>query len=117
MRLFEIAGNRFEDDLANILRVMQGRANNPGSGQRPTTSKVLWSDINNRLQGYGAIDSDMMNRIKDKIDPNGQLIADVLPDGILLKTSIESPEKSQPIDIPRAKTVDQMAHRVVSKEF
>jgi hypothetical protein len=37
MRLFEVAGNQFQDDLANVLKVMQGRANS-----KNTTSLIPW---------------------------------------------------------------------------
>ena len=106
MKLFEVAGNQFQDDLANVLKVMQGRADS-----QQTTSKVLWADINNRLPGYGEVNQAMMDKVKDQIDPSGSLIQDVVPDGIILKTKIENPEQSQAMDVPTGgKSVDSMAH-------
>jgi len=113
MRLFEVAGNQFEDDLTEILRVMQGRANS-----KRTTSVVLWPAINNMLRskGYGDINQDMMDKIKDKVDPKEELIQNVDEHGITLKTKVASPEEPKPIGgVPQPKSVNQMAHNVVSK--
>jgi hypothetical protein len=105
MRLFEVAGNQFQDDLANILKVMQGRANS-----QHTTSVVLWQDINNRLKGmgYSAVNADMMSKVKDKVDPDGNLIQDITDKGIVLVTDVASPEQ-QVATQGGSKTVDQMA--------
>ena len=106
MRLFEVAGNKFQDDLANVLKVMQGRADS-----QQTISKVLWADINNRLPGYGQINQAMMDKIKDQVDPEGNLIQAVVADGIVLKTQVENPEQAEPVN-PQgtAPSVDSMAH-------
>jgi hypothetical protein len=105
MRLFEVAGNQFQDDLANVLKVMQGQADS-----KQTTSLVRWSDINNRLQGYGDIDQDIVNNIKDKIDKDGTLIQDVVPEGIVLKTKVASPEQADAMAVPTGgKSIDAMA--------
>ena len=107
MKLFEVAGNQFQDDLANVLKVMQGRADS-----QQTTSKVLWADINNRLPGYGEVNQDMMTKVKDQIDPSGSLIQDVVPDGIILKTKVPNPEVPNPVEMPVSgggKSVDAMA--------
>jgi hypothetical protein len=112
MRLFEVAGNRFEDDLAEILRVMQGRADS-----KRTTSTVPWSAVNNMMSahGYANIDQDMMVKIKDKIDKDGQLIQNIGPQGIVLKTKVSSPEEPKPLGGDSTpKSVDQMAHNAVS---
>ena len=106
MKLFEVAGNQFQDDLANVLKVMQGRADS-----QQTTSKVLWADINNRLPGYGEVNQDMMTKVKDQIDPSGSLIQDIVPDGIILKTKVENPEQADAMDVPTGgKSIDAMAH-------
>lgn len=105
MRLFEVAGNQFQDDLATVLKVMQGQADNT-----QTTSIVRWSDINNRLPGYGDINQDIMTKIKDKIDPDGALIQDIVPEGIVLKTVVATPEQPNSMDVPTGgKSVDAMA--------
>lgn len=111
MRLFEVAGNQFEDDLAEILRVMQGRANT-----KRTTSIIPWSAINNMMaaHGYANVNQDMMVKIKDKIDKDGELIQNINPQGIVLKTKVGAPDKDAPIGKPEGKSVDQMAHNAVS---
>lgn len=106
MKLFEVAGNQFQDDLANVLKVMQGQADS-----KQTTSLVRWSDINNRLQGYGEISRAIIDKIKDKIDKDGTLIQDVVPEGIVLKTKVASPEQTDSMDVATGgKSVDSMAH-------
>ncbi len=115
MRLFEIAGNQFQDDLANILRILQGRANT-----QKTTATVAWPAINNMLsnKGYANVNADMVAKIKDQIDKDGQLIQNVTPQGIVLKTKVAQPEEPKPIGgQAEPKSVDQMAHNVVSKEL
>ena len=107
MRLFEVAGNQFQDDLANVLKVMQGRANS-----KNTTSLIPWQAINNMLsaQGYANISYDILDKVKDKIDPNGELIQNYDEKGITLKTNVASPEEPKPIGGQSApKSIDQMA--------
>ena len=113
MRLFEVAGNQFQDDLAEILRVMQGRAN---SAQ--TQSVIPWAAVNNMLaaQGYANINQQMLDKVKDKIDPKGELIQNFDANGITLKTEVGSPEEPAVggADSTAGKSVDQMAHNAVS---
>ena len=112
MRLFEVAGNQFQDDLSNILKVMQGRANSAH-----TTSVIPWSAVNNMLaaQGYANINNQMLDKIKDKIDPNGDLIQNYDDKGITLKTDMSAPDDETPVGgMPEPKSVDQMAHNAVS---
>jgi hypothetical protein len=112
MRLFEVAGNQFQDDLANILKVLQGRAN---TKQAPST--VSWTVLNGMLssQGYGEVNQDIVTKIKDKIGDD--VIQDVTPEGIVLKTDVGTPEQDPSVSSnPRSgKSIDQMAHNVVSK--
>ena len=113
MRLNEVAGSRFQDDLAEILRVMQGRANS-----KQTTSVVPWPAINNMLsaQGYSQVTQDMLTKIKDQVDPKDELIQDIKPEGIVLKTQVGTPEEptASSKDSSAGKSVDQMAHNAVS---
>ena len=113
MRLYEVAGNQFQDDLANMLRTMQGRAND-----EQTTSVVSWPAINNLMIsfGYGNISKDMLDKVKSQIDPTGDLIQDVTDNGIVLKTEVSSPDDTQPADsMTNSKTVDKMAHNAATK--
>lgn len=114
MRLFEIAGSQFQDDLVNLLTVMQGRANS-----KNTQSVIPWPAINNmlKMQGYGEITQDMLSKIQDQLDPNGDIIQDINDSGIVLKTNKETPEEPTNIDMPKPKSLDQMASNVVKKEF
>ena len=113
MRLFEVAGSQFQDDLANVLKVMQGRANT-----KQTTSVVSWPAINNMMKahGYSELNQDMMVKIKDQIDAKGELIQNIGPEGIVLKTEVSTPEEPavSSKDSTGGKSVDQMAHNAVS---
>lgn len=108
MKLFEVAGSQFQDDLANVLKVMQGRANT-----KHTTSVIPWPAINNMMnaQGYAEITQDMMTKVKDKVDPKGELIQDVTPQGIVIKTQVSTPEEPavSSKDSTAGKSIDQMA--------
>lgn len=115
MRLFEVAGSQFQDDLVNVLKVMQGRAN-----AKNTTSVIPWSAINNmmRAQGYAEVTYDMFDKIKDKIDLNGDLIQNYDENSVTLKTDVATPEEPKPVGgTPEPKSVDQMAHNAVSKDL
>ena len=114
MRLYEVAGLGFIDDLANLLKVMQGRSNT-----MRTQSDIAWPAINNlmRQQGYGDIDQDMLTKIRDQIDPSDSLIQDITNQGIVLKTADSEEEPAPEEGGPSAKSVDQMAHNVVKREF
>jgi hypothetical protein len=113
MRLFEVAGSQFQDDLANVLKVMQGRADT-----KRTTSIVPWPAINNMLrsQGYGEITQDIMAKVKNQVDPKGELIQDVTPQGIVLKTQVSTPEEPavSSKDSTAGKSIDQMASNAAS---
>ena len=113
MRLFEFAHSKFQDDLRNVLKVMQGRADDAG-----TTSVVPWPAINNMLKSYGysEIDADMLVKVKDQVDKDGELIQDIKPEGIVLKTKMSTPEDPtvSSSDSTAGKSVDQMAHNAVS---
>jgi len=115
MRLYEVAGNKFQDDLATVLKSMQGRAND-----RKTTSIVTWPAVNNLMLsfGYGNVSKDMVDKIKTQIDPSGQLIQDVADQGIILKTDVQSPESPKNASYtPNTKSVDQMARSAAKKEL
>jgi hypothetical protein len=115
MRLYEVSGNQFQDDLANLLRVMQGNSNS-----NHTTSVVSWPAINNMMsaQGYAEINKDMLEKIKDQVDPDEELIQDITDQGITLKTDLSTPDEPENVPgQPGARSVDQMAHHAVSKGF
>lgn len=113
MRLFEIAGTKFTDDLANLLKVMQGRANS-----RQAQSLITWPALNHMLMtyGHGNVNQDMINKIKNQVDPNNLLIQDVTEQGIVLKTEVATPEPvTKPSTMPRPKSIDRMASRAAAQ--
>ena len=113
MRLVEFAHGKFQDDIRNVLKVMQGRADDVG-----TTSTVPWPAINNMLKSYGyaEVNADMMTKVKDQVDKDGELIQDITPEGIVLKTQMSTPEEptASSKDSTAGKSVNQMAHNAVS---
>jgi len=115
MRLYEVAGNQFQDDLANVLKNMQGRANDSR-----TTSVVSWPALNNLMVsfGYGDISKDMLDKVKSQVDPTGDLIQDITDQGVILKTDMSTPDQTQtPDNMSNSKSVDKMAHNAATKEL
>lgn len=115
MRLFEVAGSQFQDDLANVLKNMQGRANDTR-----TTSVVSWPALNNLMMAfdYGEINKDIMDKIQSQVDPAGDLIQDVTDQGVVLKTDVATPDQTQTPDSgTNSKSVDKMAHNAATKEL
>jgi hypothetical protein len=116
MRLYELAGSMFQDDLLNILKVMQGRAISKHS-----ESVISWTAINNLLmpRGHGRISKEILEKIQDQLDPDGSIIQLVDDFGITLNTGESDAPEEEPLEMPgsSAKSVDQMAHNVVQKEL
>lgn len=107
MRLFEIAGTKFTDDLANLLQVMQGRANS-----QQTQSLITWPALEHLLMtyGHGGITKEILEKVKDQVDPAGELIQDLTDKGIVLKTAEATPTPAADIGYsPKHKSVDRMA--------
>lgn len=107
MRLFEIAGTKFTDDLANLLQVMQGRANS-----QQTQSLITWPALDHLLMtyGHGGVNKEIMDKVKDQIDPSGELIQDITDKGIVLKTDEATPSAVTDAGYnPKHKSVDRMA--------
>lgn len=106
MRLFEIAGTKFTDDLANLLQVMQGRANS-----QQTQSLITWPAIEHLLMtyGHGGITKEILEKVKDQVDPAGELIQDITDKGIVLKTAEPTPSDTDAEYNPKHKSVDRMA--------
>jgi hypothetical protein len=107
MRLFEIAGTKFTDDLANLLQVMQGRANS-----QQTQSFVTWPAIEHLLMtyGHGGVSKEILDKVRDQVDPAGELIQDITDKGIVLKTAEPTPTAATDAEYsPKHKSVDRMA--------
>lgn len=103
MRLFEVDRGSARD----VLAVMQGLANKEGQSSElpfPTVMKLL------RPFGLGISTPDGLIALKNEVDPNGDVIQDILDNGtVILKTNQES--EVQPDKVPRtnASSVDRMA--------
>ena len=113
MRLFEVT-DRFVDDLETVLRDIVGRGDSehaPQSLSYPALSNLL------KNMGYGEIDYNQFARLYDENPELQPLIQDYNDQGITLGTKVQSDQDAQPIGIPTGKSVDQMAHNAVSKDY
>jgi len=113
MRLFEVT-DRFVDDLETVLRNIVGRGDSehaPQSLSYPALSNLL------KNMGYGEIDYNQFARLYDENPELQPLIQDYNDQGITLGTKVQSDQDAQPIGIPTGKSVDQMAHNAVSKDY
>ena len=111
MRLFEVA-DRFVDDLETILRNLVGRGDSkhaPQSLTYPALSNMLSN------MGYGGISYDQFARIYDENPSLEPLVQNYNDQGIILGTKEQADKEGGQLDRPTGKSVDQMAHNVVSK--
>jgi hypothetical protein len=106
MRLFEVDHGSARDALA----VIQGLANKEGQPSElpfPTIMNIL------RPFGLGISSPDGLIALKNKVDPAGDVIQDILDDGtVILNTTIPSnvtPDAAS--DTSSSPSVDQMASR------
>jgi hypothetical protein len=103
MRLFEVDQGSARD----VLAVLQGLANKEGQ-----PSELPFPVVMNLLRpfGLGISTPDGLIALKNKVDPAGDVISNILDNGtIVLKTNTPSPEKDQPVKKPTGSSVDQMA--------
>lgn len=104
MRLFEVDTGSARD----VLTVLQGLANKEGQ-----SSELPFPVVMNILKPFGLAIStpDALIALKNKVDPAGDVIQDVLDNGtVILKTKVPGQQKDQ--EKPTAgstPTVDQMA--------
>lgn len=114
MRLFEIA-DRFIDDLTTVLKTIQGRAikqRMPQSLTYPALSNLL-KNLN-----YGEITFEQFQQIYDQNPVIQSLVSNFNERMIVLNTEEQKPDEFDAGETGiGAKTVDQMAHNVVSKEY
>lgn len=116
MRLYEVA-DRFSSDLTTILRNLLGRGNAKYSSQHLTYFAL--SNLMKNL-GYGAVSFEDFSKIYDDHPEIQTLVSDFDQDGITLSTNTDVANSTGPKDMEApsgGKTVDQMAHNVVSKEY
>ena len=120
MRLFEFSGDSASDagdDLETVLRNLIGRAN---TFHEPVT--IDYERLSSLLNpmGYGEVNYKLVKAIHDQ-DPERfkDLISDFDNEGITLATDAqeEKPEQQMTPNKQAGKSVDQMAHNVVSKDL
>lgn len=103
MRLFEVDLGSARD----VLAVLQGLANKEGQ-----SSELPFPVVMNMLKpfGLGISSPDGLVALKNKVDPAGDVIQDVLDNGtIILNTKIPSDEKDAAVKKPTGPSVDKMA--------
>ncbi len=114
MRLFEFA-NDAADDVETVLRNLLGQADT-----NQQTAQVDYQTLSNLLNplGYGEMDYDAFKALHDA-DPDKfkETVANFDSEGVTLKTKAETPAQKLTPNTSSGKSVDQMAHNVVSKEL
>ena len=103
MRLFEVDLGSARD----VLAVLQGLANKEGQ-----SSELPFPVVMNMLKpfGLGISTPDGLVALKNKVDPTGDVIQDVLDNGtVILNTKVPSDEKDAAIKKPTGPSVDKMA--------
>lgn len=103
MRLFEVDLGSARD----VLAVLQGLANKEGQ-----SSELPFPVVMNMLKpfGLGISSPDGLIALKNKVDPTGDVIQDVLDNGtVILNTKVPSDEKDAAVKKPTGPSVDKMA--------
>ena len=103
MRLFEVDLGSARD----VLAVLQGLANKEGQ-----SSELPFPVVMNMLKpfGLGISSPDGLIALKNKVDPAGDVIQDVLDNGtVILNTKVPSDEKDAAVKKPTGPSVDKMA--------
>ena len=103
MRLFEVDLGAARD----VLAVLQGVANKQGQSAELPFPVVL-----NILKSFalGINTPDALRSLKDKVDPAGDVIKDILDDGtVVLNTKTASQIKQAPIQKAVGPSVEKMA--------
>ena len=106
MRLFEVDQGSARD----VMAVLQGLANKPGSNQ---ASELPWPVVKNiqRPFALGISTPDGLIALKNQIDPQGDVIQDIKDDGtVVLNTNVKDPNDQQtPQPKSAGPSVDKMA--------
>lgn len=116
MRLFEFVDSA-ADDVETVLRNLLGQADT-----QHITAQVDYQTLSNLLNplGYGEMDYDAFKAIHDQ-DPERfkDIVANFDSEGVTLKTKAETPADQANLTPNKSagKSVDQMAHNVVSKDL
>ena len=95
MRLFEVD----QGSAREVLAVLQGLANKPTASGAGTTSELPFKTVLNILRPFslGIATPDGLIALKNNIDPQGDVIQDIMDDGtIILNTAAKDPNAQQP---------------------
>jgi hypothetical protein len=121
MRLLEFS-NTVADDVETVLRNLQGQVDSrPEIGAPPPITYQELSSLLNPL-GYGDMDYRAFDAIVKQIkktspDTFDELVSNYDETGVTLNTKAENPKAQLTTTGSSGKSVDQMAHNVVSKEL
>jgi hypothetical protein len=121
MRLLEFS-NTVADDVETVLRNLQGQVDSrPEIGAPPPITYQELSSLLNPL-GYGDMDYRAFDAIVKQIkktspDTFDELVSNYDETGVTLNTKAEDPKAQLTTTGSSGKSVDQMAHNVVSKEL
>jgi hypothetical protein len=121
MRLLEFS-NTVADDVETVLRNLQGQVDaRPDMGAPPPITYDELSSLLNPL-GYGNMDYRAFDAIVQQIkktspDTFDELVSNYDETGVTLNTKAENPKAQLTTTGSSGKSVDQMAHNVVSKEL
>jgi hypothetical protein len=103
MRLFEVDTGSARD----VLVVLQGLANKQGQSSElpfPTVMNII------KPFGLGISTPDGLIALKNEVDPEGDVIQDILDNGtVVLKTDTKSELEQEPIKQKNSPNVDRMA--------
>lgn len=113
MRLFEVLDH---GAIRSILAVKQGEADN-----KNLPSTIPFVSIKDELASFGISNIDALKQLKDKIDPRGDVIKDIISGNkdnegsIVLATQEKNPISNKQIKKSGGPTVQQMASRNAKK--
>lgn len=107
MRLFEL----FDiGSIRSVLAVKQGEADKAGPAKQGIPSTIPFAALKSYLEPLGINSPDGLIALKNKVDPAGDVIADIDKDGnITLKTKIQNPNQDKAQQTGGGPAVDAMA--------
>lgn len=92
MRLFEVLDL---GSIRSVLAVKQGEANKAGPAKQGIPSTIPFAALKSFLEPLGINSPDGLIALKNKVDPAGDVIADIDDDGnITLKTNVKNPNQT-----------------------
>ena len=113
MKLFELANH---EEIRSTLAVIQGLAN-----RKKIPSEIPWPAFKNYINGdeKGIGTPDALIAVKNAVDPNGDVIADVLDNGtVVLNTKTKSTMQNKAVDASNSSpSIDSMASQAAKAEL